>query len=1370
MKYIICITLCAALYIPGFAQPKNLRFKHLSVQDGLSRSWVKCFREDRTGIFWIGTADGLNKFNGKDFKVYKYLPAQAASLNHNNINVIFEDSQGRLWVGTQAGLNYYQRDHDEFIPCSAIHNYVTSIHELRANTLLLGTAGGLFLYNTETHTAVQLYNNFYVEKIVQDNHGNVWLATHKGLKLFNPADNTSRHVNFDFDKDYALRDGLLHSIFQDSHGGLWVGTVSHGLFYFNLPDGNLNKVHGINLAPDPSDHAHISPGSIYALAEDEDQNLWIGVENGGINLLSLKAFYQGNYVFTKVVSNPSNLLSLSNNSIHALYTDKQKTMWVGTYAGGADRYNKLLQRFGHNEVIPDSDKSINNKYVNTVLDEDKYLWVGTEKGLDRYNKASGQWEYFTHDFKKANTIGSNAVLTILRDSRNRLWAGTWNGGLNLFDEKSKSFQQVSFDPGDPASNPASIRSKNISKIVEDREHRIWIATIGGGMAVYDPKDKSVIRFMENRDENAISCNWVVDLMEDHQGNIWISTTEAVDLYNPRQKHFTSFKHNPSRPESINYNGATCLFEDSRNTIWLGTSNGLNYFVPADSSFHHYTVDDGLPNNFIKAITEDREGNIWLSTNNSLTLFKHGTALPAKPEFRSFSVFSDLPGSEFVDRAVYSNSKGELFFGSTNGYFVFNPPDIKRNPTIPKIAFTELRVNNLPTYLNTPGSPLQKDISVTTQVELSRSQNVFTIEFAALNFIEPENNEYAFKLEGFDQQWNYVGHQRSATYTNLDPGHYTFRVRASNNDGLWNDEGVSLDVIILPAWWQTWYAKVIYLLLFIVAIFFFRKHTLISVNLKNVLWREHLEKQKSEELYQMKQQFFANISHEIRTPLTLMLGPLNKLVKKEENIPQLNTIFRNSTRLKVLLDQFLDFSKMESQMMTLSPVRTEVLELTRYIMANFTDYAGQKNIEMKLETTFSKCVALMDQDKYEKILTNLLSNAVKSIAGTGSVTTHLEFITDSGQLVIRVTDTGRGISSEELPHIFERYYSGSNPSRNSHGTGIGLYLVRELIDLQKGNIAVASKVGKGSAFTVTLPVPVLEFEAGQDDIVFHTREKGCEELVPVPGIQETPRFEHTVLIVDDNADMCNYVESILCDEFNVIKEHNPLACIDRIINHMPDLVVSDVMMPDLDGFQLCRLIKEDIRFSHIPVVLLTAKATKTDHLAGYETGADDYVYKPFDEEILKARVRSLVLRIKKLKQHFLGHDGIIDRSLPVNVLDVKFMEEVLAEIKQHYTNPDFHVNQVIEKMGMSRSLFYKKFKSLSNQSINDLIKNFRLKKAEKLLAQGTLTVSEVAYECGFTDPAYFSRVFKDHYNVAPKDFSAQSKTVSQRDEYQYQSPS
>lgn len=1336
------------LHMLAIAQSSDLKFKHLSVQDGLSQSWTKCFLEDQTGLLWIGTNDGLNKYDGKHFKVYKYIPEQEKSLNNNTINTIFEDSKGKIWVGTQAGLNYYQQELDIFVPISSINNYITSILELKENSYLVGVAGGLYLFNPINYTSKQLYNDIYVEKILKDSKGHIWLATHSGLMLFNPKKNTVQTIKSDSNKNTTTHSNVLKTLFEDSKGGLWIGSHKQGLSYLSYSDNDPLQAQFINLAPNPLSSKNITKGTIYAIEEDEDQNLWVGIENGGINILRLDDFYNEDYLFTKVKYDPSHYSSLSSNSIHSLYADRQNTIWIGTYAGGVSYYNKILQRFGHHQALPNSSKTINSKHTSAILDEDDYLWIGTENGLNLYHKSLDYWEYFTHDFNDNKSISSNAILTIKRDSENNLWVGTFGGGLNLFNEKAKTFTRFTHDPN----NPKSIGGNNVVQILETKNKELWVGTVGGGIANFHPNDGSFTNYQVVINVNSISSNWIIDLTEDNHGNIWILNTTSVDVFNPKKNRFSTFAHNPDNPGSMNYNGGTCLFKDSKNTVWIGTSNGLNYFIEENSSFGHYTVEDGLPSNSIKSITEDSNGNIWLSTNNTITMFINGTALSNNPKFRSFSVFNDMQSSEFNNHSVFNNNE-MLFFGSTNGYFSFNPSEIKINPHIPEIIFTDLQINNEQVHIGAPESPLIKDISLSKQLKFSKNQNVFTIEYAALNFLQPKNNEYAFKLEGFDKQWNYVGHQQSATYTNLDHGTYNFLVKASNNDEVWNEKGASIEIIILPAWWQTWYAKTIYALLFIFAISFFRKHTIISVNLKNKLWIDHLEKQKVEELTQMKQQFFANVSHELRTPLTLILGPLKKLMSQEKKIPELKMIFQNSTRLKMLVDQFLDFSKIESQMMNIRMQDAGILDLTKHIMAKFNDFANQKNIEIKLETTFSKCLTIIDKDKYEKILTNLLSNAVKSITTKGTILVQLEFDTQSNNLLVRIKDTGRGIPSEDLEHIFDRYYSRSNHFKNTGGTGIGLYLTRELIRLQKGAINVNSTVGKGSTFTVILPIKVTEFEIKENNIEFYTPKSVINKDI----IKESNhQFEKTILIVDDNKDICDFVETILYNDYNVVKINNPLDCIDKMIEYMPDLVISDVMMPEMDGFELCKLIKEDVRFSHIPVILLTAKATKNSHIEGYEIGADDYIYKPFEEEILKARIKSLISKIEKLRKHFIGHDGIINPDITVNTLDKKFIEDVLTVIKKNYLDPNFKITHIIEEIGMSRSLFYKKFKALSDESINDLIKNFRLKKAATLLSKGHFTVSQIAYDCGFSDPAYFSRVFKEYYNTAPKDFGATSK--------------
>ena len=720
-----------------------------------------------------------------------------------------------------------------------------------------------------------------------------------------------------------------------------------------------------------------------------------------------------------------------------------------------------------------------------------------------------------------------------------------------------------------------------------------------------------------------------------------------------------------------------------------------------------------------------------------------------------SIVNDgLQVNEFNSRASFKNKAGMIYFGGNNGYNVFNPDKIKTNPYIPNIVFTKLSIFNKPVGIGKENSPLINDISMTKVVKFSHNQSVFTIDFASLNLLAPENNQYAFILEGFEKEWNYVGRQHSATYTNLNPGRYTFKVKASNNDGVWNDKGISLDIVIMPAWWKTWMAKSVYLVFFILAIYYFRKNTIISVNLKNELWREHLEKEKFEELNQLKNQFFTNISHELRTPLTLILGPLKKLISETENASPLQTIYRNASRLKMLVDQIMDFSKVENHMMKLNLDHKDIVEYMLTCSENFTELARQKNISLCFKSTISCYCCDFDADKIEKILSNILSNAIKNTPDGGSVIVNIDFEKLSGVLIIDIADTGKGIDLSEINYIFDRFFTSPKQSPEYSGTGIGLDLTKKLIELHKGTITVSSTLEKGSTFTVKLP-----FNSGKAEFeVFEKMLTNSDTIQPLK-INESIHYNFThekrILIIDDNAEMSDFIESILSDQYDVIKETDSSEALNDILNYMPDLIISDVMMPVINGFELVKQVRNDLRFSHIPIILLTAKVTVNDHITGYEAGADDYIYKPFDGEILKARLKNLILQKENLRKHFIGSNGIINPKLKANNLDVKFIEEILNLIKTHFSEPEFNVNDIIEKMRMSRSIFYKKYKALSDQSINDLIRNFRLKKAAELLNSNQNTVSQVAYDCGFSDPAYFSKVFKEYYKISPKDYTSNS---------------
>jgi signal transduction histidine kinase/ligand-binding sensor domain-containing protein/DNA-binding response OmpR family regulator len=1340
-------------YSFGTTTISSIKFKHLSVKDGLSRSWVKCIHQDSHGFLWFGTEDGLNKYDGYNFSVYRHNSTYKNSLNHNNITTIYEDSKGTLWIGTHVGLNKYNRETDEFIPINAIQTYVDCVYEFDNGKQLVGTPVGLFVFNPVDLTAKQVYDDTYVTDIFIDNKNNCWLATIKGLVLIDTSDYSYQTINLPGYEE-GMGNISIHKLLQDSKGRIWIGTSNQGLIVMDYKEDNEIKPVFYQYKPDPFNEQSVSQGAIYSLVEDNNNYLWIGTENGGLNIIDLNNFNKNNCRFYYYTHNPNDILSISNNSIHDIYIDNQNTVWLGVYNGGLSYYNELSQKFNHVKQKTNSQSSLNNNFVNVIYDDKDYLWIGTEKGLNVWNKKTDTYKHYTHNPNDENSIGSDAIWAIFRDSRESMWIGTWGGGLNLFNEKTGKFKRFLFDENDPN----SIGGNNIFGIIEDKDGFIWIASMLGGLNKYDYKTNKYTKYKYQLGKNSLPTDWVLKVFENSYGELWIATTEALTLFNRATGTFRIFKNNAQDKRSISYNGITDIFEDSKQNLWFGTNNGLNIFHRQDSSFSCYQVIDGLPNNSIKAICEDEAGNLWLTTNNGLSKFIGAIYQPENPQFINYDLTDGLQGNEFSDRSICKGRDGIIYIGGPNGYNSFYPNRIKENPYVPKIVFTDFQIYNKSVSNRDINSPLFQHISMANKVNLTRKHAVFSIEYAALNFISPEKNEYAYMLEGFDKEWNYVGSKRMATYTNLDPGEYIFRVKASNNDGIWNEQGKSIIINILPAWWQTRLTKVLYVLLVLISLYFFRKYTIISTIDKNKLWLEHIENQKSQELNRLKLQFFTNISHELRTPLTLIEGPINRLLKSNFANKELQLVKNNVARLVTLVNQILDFRKIENDKMELNLKKIDIIETIQNAFFNFYDLAEQRQINLEFNSSVDKVIVNIDEDKIQKIITNITSNAVNYTPEGGIIKLKIAIENSSQEnnlpenenlLRITIRDTGKGISKINIDNIFDRFFSSNEFSDRSVGTGIGLHLTKKLVELHGGTISVKSKLGSGSKFKILIPIEKSQLISNQK-VLFVENKFEKIEVNPI-NYSEQITYENTILIIDDNIDICNYIDDILKEQYNTIKECNPLKSFDLILKYLPDLIISDVMMPEMDGFELCKKIKTDIRFSHIPVILLTAKATTEDHITGFNIGADEYIYKPFDDNLLLSRVDNLLRQREQLRNHFIGADGIIDNKIDVNSLDREFMEKVLIIIKQNYKEQEFNVNIIIDEFGMSRSVFYKKFRTLSNQSINDLIKNYRLKRAEELLRTNNQSISNIAYECGFSDPAYFSKVFKEQYHVSPKNY-------------------
>lgn len=803
-------SLIYAFIVPGLGQPVN--FKHITIEDGLSQSWAHVIYQDRYGFIWVGTDDGLNRYDGYNFRIYKNNPRNNHTILSNSIYSLYEDAKGRFWVGTSSGLNLYDREKDEFI--QKPHwpkDVINSIVEDDLHNLWMGTSGCLYCYNTknDSFTSYKPTNDSqgngrkdigsisssYVTKVFIDSRKNFWIASNCGLNLYNKENNT--FVNYYHkDKDpKSLMSDNVNAIFEDHSGRLWIGTYGGLELFTNAMDRPERAVFA-HFRNDEKNSQSISSGSILALLEDEKQKLWIGTENGGLNVLDLRDFDANNCRFTHYRNDPNNVNSLSHNAVYSLFMDKQRNIWVGTYGKGINIFSRLANKFMHFTNDPYYKVSLNNNQVNTFFEDDDFIWIGTEGGLNCFNKKEKKFSYFTHNPFNKSSLSSNAVWAIHKDRQGDLWVGTWAGGLNRFNYKTKTFTHFVSNP----KNENSLSSNNVFSITEDQEGILWIGTMGGGLNSLDAKRKNFTRF--TKDNSGIHYNYIESVVETKNGDLWMIDLSSLDCYVKATNKFEYYFHNLKDTTSLHGGKIFALYEDSKGNFWVGTDAGLNLFQKSTKRFTYYSMEQGLPDNAVKSIVEDKHGNLWLGTNNGISCFANAINLPQHAKFKNFTEEDGLQGKEFTKRSCLASESGLVYFGGVNGLNVFNPDSVKDNPYIPNVFITDFLIFNKPIIVGAKGSPLKQNIVLTKELKLSYAQSVFSFKFAALNYVSPQKNQYAYMMEGFEKSWNYVGNKREATYTNLNPGEYIFHVKASNNDGVWNEEGASLKITILPPWWKT----------------------------------------------------------------------------------------------------------------------------------------------------------------------------------------------------------------------------------------------------------------------------------------------------------------------------------------------------------------------------------------------------------------------------------------------------------------------------------------------------------------------------------------------------------------------------------------
>lgn len=1390
----ICLLACLILLLSYQAFPqtniqagqeispqwKHLRFESLTNDDGLPTNQIYALCQDRKGFLWIGTVAGLIRYDGYNFKMFSHSTTNKNSLSNNAVYKIFEDSYGFLWIGTAGGLNKFNSAKQTFTHYiynstdqhSISNNRISAIYEDKDKVLWIGTNGGglnkfdrehqkFIRYQQNTNTNCISSND--ITSISGDSNGNLWIGLYgSGIEKYEKAKNNFINYRNDVTNPNSLSSNLVLCVYVDSNDNLWIGTENNGLNKYNSKDNTFTRI-----LRKPNDPSGLNSSIVLSIAEYDKNNLLIGTGNG-LNILDKGENQIFKYNFNRY--EPEKIFGYSR----IIIKDNAGLIWVGTDAQGIKKINPLLN-FYHFRNIPDDFENLPHQNIMSICEEnDSTIWFGEGGGgLILFNFITEEFVQFTYNSKNKNSISGNVIFALCKDESGFLWIGTNGGGLNRLVRNAKDLSMSSFikynhNPEDSA----SLSDNKINSIFEDSYGELWVGTNGGGLdkLISEADAKNSIKFyhFKNNSDNtsSISSNRITFIYEDRNRNLWIGTSEGLNRYIRDENNFVRYINNEESPESFPSNYIVSAYEDKSNNFWIGTNAGLCKFNRTTGICRNYSKDDGLPDEMIYRIEEDNKGNLWLSTNNGLSKFN-----PKTETFKNFNVQDGLQGNEFDSGASFKNKKGQIFFGGMEGLNIFHPDSIKENDHIPNVVITDFQLNNISVVVGldttTNRTILKNSIDETKEIELYYSDKVLSFEFSALDFHIPKKNKYAYKLEGFDKNWNYTdANRRFVTYTNLDPGEYVFRVKGSNNDGYWNEVGASVKLIILPPWWATTWAYIFYIVLILSLIYLTWQLQLRRIKIKNEYEMSKFESQKLHEVDELKSRFFTNISHEFRTPLTLILGPVKQIVEKLSDgkmKDELSIVHKNANKLLGLVNQLMDISKLESGNMKLRTSAIDFTSLLKALTLSFASYAERKRIALKFNSAEDGLIVYIDKDKIEKIMTNVLSNAFKFTPEGGRI--EVTLVKDDEFINTIISDTGIGIPKEKITKIFNRFYQvdGSH-TREQEGTGIGLALTKELVELHKSKISVESEESKGSTFTISIPLgkahlKLEEIIEGEEIVVYDykketlipdfVQEKGERQKIDIESISNESL--PLLLIIEDNSDVRKYIKDNLSNEFRTIEAVDGDDGWNKSVKHFPDLIVSDVMMPKMDGFKLCEKLKTDERTSHIPIILLTAKAAKVDKLEGYETGADDYIMKPFEPDELRARIKNLIEQRKRLHEHF-QNKGLFELSqAEITSIDKKFLNKAFELLHQNISDTSFNVEAFSEKMGMSRSVLHKKIVALAGEPPVEFIRRVRLNYAMKLIEKKFGNLSEIALEAGFNNPAYFSECFKKQFGITPSQY-------------------
>jgi signal transduction histidine kinase/ligand-binding sensor domain-containing protein/DNA-binding response OmpR family regulator len=1379
------VSLILLLYFQQLFATDNPRIIRLGVERGLSNNSIRCIYQDIDGFLWVGTYDGLNRYDGYTFKTFRNKLNDSFSLPHNYIYSIGQDLQKNLWVGTGQGLCVYNNLSSKFSPAyffpygsgrrEKITAHVDGVVCDKMGNLFIATNGrGLLVQFAETNTAIQVPLKIgkdnklgYSVTSEIDEKGRVWLLV-SGMGLFR-YDYASKQILF-------VNDSVkfFHNLVADKEDNLWIGTAN-GLYKYSIAANSYVKTY-------TSQSGELTSNNVGSLAFDKKDNLWIGTEGGGVNVLNPRS---GSIEY---ILPGENSQSLSSESISAIYHDNESRHWLGTLKGGINILDPQISQFQTVSHDPLNLNSLVNNFAATFFeDANSNLYIGTDGGgMSIWNRKTNNFQHFRHSASSPGTLSSNKVTSIIEDHRKNIWIATFGGSVNKFNRATGSFEIFRC-----INAVTGIENKNVWRLFQDSENTLWATTFGNG---------KLYRFNYELNQFEMFSQTLYDLIsfiEDRNGVLWAGNSHQlikIDRKNERHGFFEMGK--PVR----------AIFEDKNENLWVGTEGGgIILFNRSTGKIEsQYSDADGLCNNSVLNILEDGKDNLWLSTFNGLSRFN-----PSKKSFTNFYQSDGLQGNQFLYSSAIRLRSGELAFGGINGFTLFSPENIFPRSYMPPVFITGLRVNNSfvsenSRYINSVSG------NYINSLRIPYDDAVLSVDFAALEYSSPSKITYGYFLEGWEKNWNYTQNLRTANYTNLREGKYTLHIKSTNAEGAWNDRETILKIEVLPPWFRSWWAYLVYVCLGGGLLYLYLRYKtrqtrleyqveILRLNEENeraeretsqaLLGMEKAERERSEaelalakaekakgevqleaqriiiekerELSDKKATFFSSISHEFRTPLTLVLNPVKDLlVKKQGSVEaegELKLIYHNARRMLSLVDQLLLFQKAESGMDRLRISRIDLNVLVKDVYLSFTQMAKSKKINYQLDLAEPGLYIYADREKLEIIFYNLLSNAFKYTPEGGNIHFHVSY--GHNDTTIEIQDSGTGIAREAREKLFDKFYQAD---RAKTGFGIGLFLVKHFVEAHKGDLSFTSEPGKGTSFSVRLPFglehldeDVIDEPQGEsrllNELIEDTDELEMADSNTEKAAASLTSDGRSILVVDDNAQIRQFVARVFKNQFTVYEGRSGEEGLEMARQYQPDVIISDVVMDGMTGIELCKIIKGDTTLGHIPVILLTGNSFSDARLRGVEGGADDFITKPFEKDLLIARVTALLKSRNNLQRYFYNEITLQQNPLKISAEYKEFLDNCIAIVEKHIDDDQFSIMILARELGMSYSKMNKKIKAVSGQPANAFVRFIRLRKAAELFINTNYNISETAFQVGINDIKHFREHFTKLFGMKPSQY-------------------